>query len=86
LECVDNTEKILKQHSRSYCISSTHKEAGVGNLQHTCHTWHAKQFPVARRSSKFHISILLWVTRKVYWPWLASKNVYCWHTEWFETL
>ena len=37
----------------------------VGNLRHACHTWHAKQFPLARRSSMFCISILLWFTRSV---------------------
>jgi len=41
---------------------------------------------MARRSSKFHIAIWLWFTWKVYWRWLVSKNLYCWHTEWFETL
>ena len=24
--------------------------SGVGNLRHACHTWHAKQFPMARRA------------------------------------
>jgi len=28
---------------------------GVNNLRHTCYTWHAKQFPMAHRSSKFYI-------------------------------
>jgi len=54
---------------------------GVRSLQHA----YAKQFPMARRSSEFHISILLWFTKKVYLSWLASK-IYFWHTEWFETL
>jgi len=42
-----------------------------GNLRHVCHTWHAKQFPMARRSSKFSISLLLWFTQKIYWSWLV---------------
>ena len=58
---------------------------GVGNLRHACHPWHAKQFLMARRSFMFYISILLWFTKKVYLPWLVSKYVCCWHTEWFET-
>ena len=41
------------------CIS------GVGNLRHACHTWHAKQFLVARRSSMFYISILFWFKRSI---------------------
>jgi len=45
--------------------------SGYGNLRHACHTWHAKQFLMARRSSMFYISILLWFTQKVYWPWLV---------------
>jgi len=42
------------------------KEAftGVGNLRHACHTWHAKQFQVARRISNFYISILFWFNKK----------------------
>jgi len=31
--------------------------SGVGNLQHACHNWHAKQFPMACRSSTFYMSI-----------------------------
>jgi len=32
---------------------------GSGTYGTRCHTWHAKQFPMARRSSMFYISILL---------------------------
>jgi len=39
--------------------------SGVSNMQHVCQTWHAKQFPMACRSSKFYISILLWFTRSI---------------------
>jgi len=55
-------------------IATTYKfcfKAGVDNLWHACHTWHAKQFPMARRSSNCSVSILLWFTQKHYWPWLV---------------
>jgi len=47
---------------------------------------HAKQFLMARKNSKFYISVLLWFTQKVYWPRLVQKYACCWHTERFETL
>jgi len=45
--------------------------SGVGNLQHACHTWHTKQFQMARRSYMFYISILLWSTQKIHWSLLV---------------
>ena len=60
--------------------------SGVGNLRQACHTLHANKFLMARRSYRSHISVSLWFSRKVCWPWLVSKNASRWHTEWFETL
>jgi len=37
--------------------------------------WYAKQFLMARRSSMFFTSILLWFTQKINWPWLVQKYV-----------
>jgi len=48
-------------------------KTGVGNLRHAWNTWHAKQFPVAWRSSNFYTSILLSFTQKVHWLWLVWK-------------
>lgn len=52
--------------------------------QHTRHPLHTKQFAVACKSFKIDISILLWFTKQVYWPWLAKNtcvvgtlNIYC---------
>jgi len=46
--------QIYKESSRS--------TTGVGNQWYA---WHAKQFLLARRSSKFYVSILLWFTRSI---------------------
>ena len=42
--------------------------AGVGNLWHVCHTWHAKQFLMPHRGSMFHVSILLDSQRRYIYP------------------
>jgi len=42
--------------------------------------------PNGTQKLKFYLSILLWFTQKVHWPWLVWKYVFCWHTEWFGAL
>jgi len=69
----------LMEHERwaKYFATCYTAKPGVGNLRHACHMWHSMQFLMACRSSTFYISILLWFTQKVSWPWLLWKYGRC---------
>jgi len=44
----------------SYGIGKTeHIRLGVGYLRHVCHTWQAKQFPTARKSSNLNTNFVM---------------------------
>jgi len=51
----------LTARFRGYVSISTLWSAGAGNLRYACRTWHAKACPMARRSSKFYISIIFMI-------------------------
>jgi len=60
--------------------------AGVGNLQHACHTWHAKtyfQWHAGAPSLTYHFC---YDSHRRYIDLDFHKYVCCWPTEYFETL
>jgi len=47
-----------------------HALADLGKHTARVPYWHAKQFPMASRSSNFFTSLLLWFKQKIHCPWL----------------